>query len=419
MFRKTLGAVLLCCLIVPVLHAQKTKSKNVVAASAVAPGLQDRQYWCDLLYKITYPVVHNLAQGTLRKNMPQEAGNNYFLNLPKVTHLEAVGRTMAGLAPWLALPDDTTKEGRQRKQLREELVTGLRNAVDPSSPDYLNFRTETQPLVDAAYVAEAFFRAPAQLWDPLDSLTKRRYIEEFKALRDRKPWYNNWLLFSAMTEAFLLKIGEQYDPARIDFALRKSKEWYAGDGWYQDGEHFAMDYYNSYVIHAMLLEVQQVMLAKKLVKQEDYDLTLKRMVRYSEYQERIISPEGTYPPVGRSITYRVGAFHALNLVALMHQLPEYVLPAQVRCALTKVIHNQFEAPGTFDANGWLQLGYAGHQQMIADQYTSTGSLYICSLGFLALGLPATDPFWAAPPADWTAKKAWSGQSFKKDYQVDY
>ncbi len=407
------------CFSLPSLHAQKGKAKPIVAAPVLAPGLQDRQYWCDLLYKITYPVVHNLAEGTLHQNMPQEAGPDYFLNLKKVTHLEAVGRTMAGLAPWLALPEDDTKEGQMRKQLTSELLKGLKNAVDPSSPDYLNFRTELQPLVDAAYVAQAFLRAPKVLWDPLDSLTKKRYIEEFKALRTRKAWYNNWLLFAGMTETFLLKIGEDYDPARIDYAFHKIKEWYIGDGFYDDGEHFAMDYYNSYVIHSMLVDMLQIMVEKKLAKQEDYDQALKRMVRYSELLERMISPEGTYPPVGRSITYRVGAFQALAQVSLMHKLPEYVLPAQVRCALTKIMHNQFEIAGTFDEKGWLLLGMAGHQPMVADQYTSTGSLYICSLGFLTLGLPATDPFWAAPPADWTAKKAWSGQPVKKDYKVDY
>ena len=38
---------------------------------------------------------------------------------------------------------------------------------------------------------------------------------------------------------------------------------------------------------------------------------------------------------------------------------------------------------------------------------------------LPLGLPATNKFWSDAPADWTSKKAWSGQSFKKDYKVDY
>ena len=306
-----------------------------------------------------------------------------------------------------------------RKQVRIEILKGLANAVNPSNADYLNFRTEAQHIVDAAFIAQAFLRAPAQLWEPLDSLTKKRFVEEFKSLRTRKPAYNNWLLFSGITEAFLLTIGEQADPLRIDIAWRKMKEWYVGDGWYKDGENFSLDYYNSYVIHSMLVDMLRVMVEKKMVPQAEYDQALKRMIRYAEFQERVISPEGTYPPIGRSMTYRTAAFQALAQVALMEKLPEYINPAQVRCALTKVMHNLFEADGTFDDKGWLQLGLAGHQPTIADQYTSTGSLYICTIGFLPLGLPPSNPFWSAPAADWTSKKAWSGQAVKKDYKVEY
>jgi hypothetical protein len=340
-------------------------------------------------------------------------------NSTAVAHLEAVGRTMSGIAPWLSLRDDDTQEGQMRKELRLELLKGLKNMVDPASPDYLNFRTENQPLVDAAYVAQAFLQAPKQLWDPLDKITKQRFITEFKALRRIKPFYNNWLLFAGLTESFLLSIGEQYDPARIDIAFHKLNEWYVGDGWYKDGETFAMNYYNSFVMHPMLVLMLKNMVAANLASQKDLDIAEKRMIRYSDFLERMISPEGYYPPFGRSITYRVGIFHALAQVALMNKLPNHINPAQVRCGLTKVMHNQFDNAATFDANGWLQLGFAGHQPNIADTYTCTGSLYICTLGFLDLGLPATHPFWTNPAADWTSKKAWNGEPFQRDYHVDY
>ena len=387
--------------------------------STFSTGTEDRLFWANLLYKIAYPVVHNLAEGTLTANMPLEIAPNYFLKLKKVTYLEAVGRTVAGVAPWLALPDDETKEGALRKQLRTDLLRGLPRCVDPQSPDYLNFRTEGQPLVDAAFLAHGFLRAPKALWQPLDDLTKKRFVEEFQSLRDRKPAYSNWLLFSGIVECFLGSIGEKYDPFRIDMALRKMKEWYVGDGWYSDGIKFSMDYYNSFVIHPMLVDMLKVCVEKKLATQQDYDEAVKRMTRYAEFLERVISPEGTFPIYGRSMTYRVGAFQALAQMALMEQLPEHITPAQVRCGLTKILHNLFDKDQNFDKNGWLVLGFNGSQPMIADQYTSTGSLYLTTLGFLPLGLPANNTFWTSSPADWTAKKAWSGQPIKKDYKVDY
>ncbi len=385
----------------------------------VASGAQDREYWCSLLYKISSPVVLNLANGTLKKNMPVEKAPGYGLNAEKVTYLEAVGRTMAGIAPWLALPDDGTKEGKQRKELREALLKGIANAVDPGNPDYLNFKTEAQPIVDAAYMAQAFLRAPKALWEPLDSVTKKRVAEEFKALRTRTGAYNNWLLFAGINEVFLLSIGEQPDPVRIEFAKRKIIEWYQGDGWYSDGPSFSMDYYNSYVIHPMLVDFFKVLADKKRIRVEDYETALKRMARYAEFSERFIAPDGSYPAFGRSITYRTAAFQALAQTALMEKLPEHIAPAQVRSALTAVMHRMYDGCNNFDSNGWLVLGFCGHQPMIADYYTSTGSMYMATLGFLDLGLPADHKFWTAPAADWTSKKAWSSQPFKKDYHVEY
>jgi hypothetical protein len=76
--------------------------------------------------------------------------------------------------------------------------------------------------------------------------------------------------------------------------------------------------------------------------------------------------------------------------------------------MTAVIGRTLGAAGTFDENGWLRIGLAGHQPALAEGYISTGSLYLCSTGLLPLGLPADDPFWTEPPADWTAKKIWAG-----------
>ncbi|WP_291950641.1 DUF2264 domain-containing protein [Chitinophaga sp.] len=384
-----------------------------------AAGLTDREYQVQLLQRIANPIVDNMAKGTLKKNLPKEKGPGYGLGLEKVTYLEAFGRCISGLAPWLALPDDATAEGKQRKKVREQVLQGIVNGVNPASPDYLNFRSESQPLVDAAYLCQTFMRAPEALWKPLDNTTKKNIVTELKELRRIRPAYNNWLLFAGMVEAFLLSIHEEYEPLRTMVATQKMKEWYAGDGFYSDGPQFSLDYYNGYVIHPMLTDMLRVLVDNNQGSKADYDQAMKRMQRYAELQERMIAPDGTYPAVGRSMTYRTAAFQPLAQLALMHQLPEGIVPAQVRCALTAVMKRIFEMEGTFDKQGWLQLGICGHQPEVADVYTSTGSLYICTNGFLALGLPAEDPFWSAAPAEWTAQKVWSGKPIKKDYHVTY
>ncbi|MCS2584185.1 DUF2264 domain-containing protein [Bacteroides sp. BFG-551] len=177
---------------------------------------------------------------------------------------------------------------------------------------------------------------------------------------------------------------------------------------------FILDYYNSFVIHPMMVEVLEIMKKNGIESSIPYDLEVERYARYAEQQERLISPEGTFPIVGRSLAYRFGAFHALSDVAYRKLLPDRVKPAQVRSALSAIINRQINAPGTFNPEGWLRVGFAGYQPHIGETYISTGSLYLCTAVFIALGLPDSDEFWSSPSADWTCKKGWAGVDLNVD-----
>jgi hypothetical protein len=220
-----------------------------------------------------------------------------------------------------------------------------------------------------------------------------------------------------MIEAFFSKFGQPWDTMRIDYALRQHQEWYKGDGVYGDGPEFHWDYYNSFVIQPMMLNVLDA-----VEKATDRWASLRKPVeararRYAAIQERLISPEGTFPPIGRSLSYRFGALQLLAEMALRHNLPEGVQPAQVRCAMTAVMTRMIAAQGTFDSKGWLTIGFAGHQPAIGENYISTGSCYLCSAAWLPLGLASSDEFWSAPAAPWSAQKAWSGVNLKNDHAI--
>jgi len=144
---------------------------------------------------------------------------------------------------------------------------------------------------------------------------------------------------------------------------------------------------------------------------------LPRAQRYALIQERLISPEGTYPPIGRSLAYRYGAFQLLAQMALQHKLPQGLTPAQVRAGLNAVIRRVSSAPGMFDKDGWLTIGLYGHQPDLAENYISTGSLYMSTLGLIPLGLPPTDEFWSAPGQDWTSKRIWAGENLPADHAL--
>jgi len=370
----------------------------------------DRAYWLRTMLRIAEPVLARLAESRLAAAMPVEGPPDR----KKYAPLEAFGRTLAGIAPWLESGTEEDERHRFAQLARE----GLDRATHPDSPDRMNFGESDQPIVDAAFLAQAILRAPTELWEKLPDRVKRQVAQALKETRTRKPHFCNWLLFSAMIEAALRRMGEDWDPMRIDYALKQHEQWYAGDGAYGDGPHFHWDYYNSYVIHPMLLDILAAVGGEHPEWERMRKPTLRRAQRYAEVLERLISPEGTFPPLGRSLAYRFGAFHLLSQLALLRKLPDSLPAPQVRCALTAVIRNMVEREGTFDENGWLRIGFCGHQPWIGERYISTGSLYLCLAVFLPLGLDAGDPFWTGEPMDWTAKKIWSGRRVPVDHALD-
>lgn len=381
-------------------------------------GKADRNMWIQTMTRIAAPVLENLASGTLKQNMPFESLSQEPLRR-EVSYLEAVGRTICGIAPWLELGPDDSEEGQLRAKYIDWVVRGLRHAVNPDSPDYLMFdNRHSQPLVDAAFLAEGVLRAPTQIWGRLDKQTQEWLVNAWKASRSIKPSESNWLLFASMIEAALLEFTGDYDAERLNYGIHRFRdEWYRGDAWYGDGPDFHLDYYNSLVIHPMLTEILNIMQKHGLNEGNFLFQQRKRHGRLAQQLERMISPEGCYPVIGRSITYRLGSFHALADAVLLRLLPSEVSPAQVRCALTAIMKRQFSQPHTFNAAGWLRVGYVGNQINMGEGYINTGSVYLCMAAFLPLGLPATDAFWANPPVDWTALKAWHGLDVGADHAI--
>ncbi len=375
---------------------------------------QDRQLWVEYLVKLADPVLSNTAAGTLKANMPY--AGHADKDTRKFSYLEAFGRTLCGVAPWL---ESDEEDFGLKQKYRDMARAALANAVDPLSPDYMEFKEGKQPLVDAAYLAQGMLRAPHQLWDLSSDKVKADLTAAFTDVRAIKPYESNWLLFASMVEAALLEFTGECNLERLVYGVNRFKnDWYKGDSFYGDGKDFHMDYYNSYVIHPMLMDVLSVMKKHNVEGWEFIDIETVRHRRYAEILERLVAPDGTYPVLGRSISAcRCGTFQVLSQAALLDNLPETITPGQARSALTAVIQRQLENPANFDAQGWLTIGFAGYQPEMAERYVNTGSLYHCTTAFLALGLPSDHPFWTEPYAPWTSIKAWSGDRIVGDHAI--
>lgn len=140
--------------------------------------------------------------------------------------------------------------------------------------------------------------------------------------------------------------------------------------------------------------------------------------RDSGEEHHLISPEGTFPVIGRSAAYRFAAFYQLAEMARLSDLPESLDPGAVRAGITAVVRRVAEAPGTFDEQGFLALGAVGAQPSLREDYNATGSLYACLTGLVHLGLPANDPFWTARETVWTQRRIWIGEDVVRDVALE-
>ncbi len=369
--------------------------------------MNTRQSWLTTMDRIARPVLSALAKDELHAVMPVRSKSPRE-DREQFTYLEAFGRTLTGIAPWLELPNLTGEEAALQQEYRRMAQGGLHNAVTPGTKDEMNFSHGHQPIVDAAFLAHAILRAPTVLWRDLPEEDKVHLVRKMKETRTRKPYVCNWLLFSAMIEAFLYMAGEgDWDPMRIDLAVRMHFDWYKGDGFFGDGPDFHMDFYNSYVIQPMLIDLLRTMQhedgdwARLLPRAEKYG------AHYATFLEHLIMPDGSYPVLGRSVAYRFGCFHMLAQAAQEDLLEDEISPAQVRCALTKVME-RIMAFDNFDEDGFLHIGVCGRQDDMGEGYISTGSLYLCLAVMLPLGLAPDAPFWADPDAPWTMQRMWQG-----------
>lgn len=377
-----------------------------------------REEWIELLRKIALPVLRPLAEGNLHAVLQPDLGR------PEQRHtapLEAFGRTVLGISPWLAAKGLPPEEEALRSETASLARAALARAVEPGGPDRMDFLDSgdsIQPIVDAAFLAAGLLNAWDELWEKSTPETRGNLLDAMRQIRRKKPCRSNWLLFGAAVESLLYRACGECDEMRVDYALTEfGGPWYAGDGLYSDGEDFHADYYNSFVIHPLLLRVLDTVGGLYPEWAALRGPALERARRYAVLQERTVAPDGSFPVVGRSVCYRMGAFYALADMARRGQLPPELSPAAVRCALDAVIRRCTEVPGTFRQDGFLAVGLCGGQPSLREPYINTGSLYFCTTAFAPLGLPPEDPFWSLPDEDWTGRKIWSGADCRADHAL--
>ncbi|MGW3354691.1 DUF2264 domain-containing protein [Streptomyces bungoensis] len=324
------------------------------------------------------------ADALLAAVEPYATADRALYHLPgdRVSHSGRLSDGLEGYARTLlaaAFRRDETVLGRYA----EGLAAGPRG-VWPRVTD------RSQPLVEAASIALALRLTRPLLWDRLDQSVRERTAAWLEDALTAEPWPCNWELFPVTVGGFLADIGHRPEAAReaVDRGLERIEGWYAGDGWYTDGDGRKFDHYNGWAMH--FYPVLHAWLAGDAVLLDRYG---GRLEAHLADHARLFGGDGAPMHQGRSLTYRFAATAPLWLGALTGRTP--LTPGETRRLASGALR-YFLDRGAVDGRGLLTAGWHGPDESVLQTYSGPASPYWASKGFLGLLLPPDHPVWTAP-----------------------
>jgi hypothetical protein len=297
--------------------------------------------------------------------------------------LEAFARSFLLAAARLA-----GSNGAAPGDLAARYARGLTAGADPASGEsWPPIRDVSQPMVEAAQIALGLALSRPWIWDRLAAGDQARLATWLAGVHGKRFWYNNWILFQVIVNAFLKSAGFPHRQDEIDGNLDTVDSWYRRDGWYTDGPGANYDYYVGWAIHFYTLLWCRI----------DGDVSdapraaayRERASRYLEQLRFLFGANGAPLYHGRSLTYRFAAVAPLWAGALLDATS--LAPGEIRRIASGVLRHFVERGAIRD--GLLTRGWYHEFPAMLQYYSGHGSPYWASSGFLGLVLPSAHPVW--------------------------
>jgi hypothetical protein len=242
------------------------------------------------LFRVVDPVLQAGARGGLAAEVPLSLSRQSNRNRHAYRVLEALSRVLLGISPWLEsshpLPDE---ELALRDKYRALAVASLNHLELADFTPGFFIQSET------GFLSAALLRAPKELWAKVSPSARATIVQGLRhVLATHSPVLNNWLWFRASSEAFLIKNGFEtpLNGTGVLKAFQRFNLWYLGEGMYSDGPAFHFDYYNSFVVHPLAMDVSFALNGTHWIDSSWLDLFLRRAQMFGVVLERMVSPEG-------------------------------------------------------------------------------------------------------------------------------
>ncbi|KAI1754128.1 hypothetical protein F4782DRAFT_495205 [Xylaria castorea] len=317
--------------------------------------------------------------------------------------LEGFARPLWAVAELLNLKarDPTALPDLQELDL-ESWITGLKNGVDPASPEYWGDVGDfDQRMVEMESIAYALLVSPSQFGFSEDKAARSNLVNWLRQINGRQMPLNNWRWFRVFVNLALVKaLGTPLEEVRrnIDDDLEALDSFYQEDGWSSDGPwgeaRRQADYYSgSFAIQfAQLLYIR---FASDIdpARAENYQSQAKSFA-YSFF--RYFDSDGAAIPFGRSLTYRFAfaAFWPAVINADVELAPPLDDIGVVKGILFRHMRWWTKYPDLFNTDGTLSIGFTYPNLYMAEAYNSPQSVYWCLKTLTVIGIHHNHPFWA-------------------------
>lgn len=287
--------------------------------------------------------------------------------------------------------------------LAEWYAAGLAAGADPTSTErWPTFEEKQQAKVECASIALALHETRPWIWDRLSERTQQHVIDWMARMIGSSMPQNNWIWFQNVTEAFLRTVGGPWSPEDIERNIALTEEWYAGDGWYSDGDHEQgglrnFDYYSGWAMQFYPLLYCR-MLDNLVDGGADPELLRtyrERLERFLADAQHLVGANGSPVLQGRSLTYRYAVLAPFWMGALFDATP--LAPGRTRRLASGVLRHFVDAH-CLDESDLQPIGWHGAFEPIRQVYSGPGSPYWSSKGFAGLLLPPDHPVWTETEA---------------------
>lgn len=314
----------------------------------------------------------------------------------KAEYFEGLARSFFIAAPLIHDDPDLEICGYRIRDYYKKQVLRICSRDDPFSAGRYeemqersgDYNRAFQQTVETCALVICLWLCKPEIWDAYTKEEKDVIADFLTGYANGNTVPQNWRLFNMLDMAFLHMEGYPIKEEIMAEHAQAILNYYAGDGWYRDGQCF--DYYSCWAfnVYAPIWNRWYGYENAPYIAQKFEEYSNKLMETYGDFFDR----DGFTNMWGRSNIYRNAATSAFDGNMLLKSWSAAPGLARRICSGSLL---QFLTREDFLYKGVPTLGFYGQFTPLVQGYSCAESPFWLGKAFLCLHLPADHPFWTA------------------------